>query len=559
RLSALAMASTTDAIVIADARLPDYPIVYANAAFELMTGYRADELMGQNCRLLQGSETSQPEITEIREALGAGRAARVTLRNFRKDGSLFWNQLTLSPVRDEHHVLTHFIGIQTDVTAGKRFEAELLHRATHDALTGLPNQHLLEERLEAALRDADRDGTLVAVGFIGIDRLKRVNHSLGHAGGDALICAVAARLSAAVRARDIVARYGGDEFVIVLRDLEDGQVAEGLMRRLRHILTEPLLIGGVELTPSVSVGLALYPQDATRIVDLIRIADTVMYDVKASGRGNFEFFDGARMQPATDRLEMENALRRAVCTGSLGLAYQPIYDARTGRVSALEALLRWRDPVLGEIGPDQFIPLAEESGLIVPIGEWVLREVCRQHAAWKSSGVPLVTVALNVSVMQLRRRDFAASFKAIVADAGIDPHWIAIEITESIVMDDMEQFFDILSELRAIGVRVSIDDFGTGFSSLKYLKRLSADSLKIDKSFVDDIAHDGNAAAICKAIVTLAHSVNLTVIAEGVETTAQATFLGAIGCDELQGYYFARPSHPEAIALLLVADRVTAA
>jgi diguanylate cyclase (GGDEF)-like protein/PAS domain S-box-containing protein len=559
RLSALAMASTTDSVVIADARLPDYPIVYVNEAFERLTGYAAREVMGRNCRFLHGADCDQRGIEQVRTALSAGTPCRVTLRNYRKDGTQFWNQLTLSPVNDEGGSLTHFVGVQSDVTNSKQNEAELLRRATHDSLTGLPNHELLEERLESALRDADRSGTLVAVAFVDIDRLKRVNDSLGHAGGDTFIGAVASRLSNAVRSLDTVARYGGDEFVIVFRDLADTAAVEVLIARLRHLLGAPLIVENVELEPSASVGIALYPQDATSVAQLIRVADTAMYAAKATERGSFRFFDRTTMRTESDELAMENALRRALATGELKLHYQPIFNALTGRLAALEGLLRWRHPERGIIAPGDFIPLAEESGLIVPIGEWALREVCRQHRAWAARGVPLVPIAMNVSIVQLRRRDFCSTFKRIVREAGVDPRWIVLEITESIVMDNTELFVEMLSELRATGARISIDDFGTGFSSLGYLKRLSADSLKIDKSFVDDITSDRNAAAICQAIVTLAHSVGLIAVAEGVETPEQAAFLCGIGCDELQGFHFAHPGDAAAMEPFLILKRVPAA
>jgi diguanylate cyclase (GGDEF)-like protein/PAS domain S-box-containing protein len=559
RLGALAMAATTDAILIADARAPGFPILYANESFERMTGYTSSEIVGKSCRILQGDDTAQPELEDVRAALRAGLPCRTTLRNYRKDGTLYWNQLTLSPLRDAAGTLTHYVGVQSDVTREKEWEAELLHRATHDTLTGLPTQELLEDRLELALRDAERDGTFVAVAILDIDRLKRVNDSLGHAGGDVLIKALASRLRGAVRARDTVARYGGDEFAIVFRDLENLESAERSIARLHDAVAVLLVVGDIEFTPSASVGVALYPRDGGDVDRLIRVADTAMYAAKAAERGSVRFFDGASMGKGADDLALEGAMKRGLAAGEFALDYQPIYDARTGNITGLEALLRWRRPGRGCVPPGDFIPLAEVSGLIVPIGEWVLREICRQHHAWAALGLPLVPIAVNVSIVQLRRPDFCAMFGSILADAKIEPNWIVLEITESVFMDDVGLFAEQLNALRALGVRVAIDDFGTGFSSLAYLKRLAADDLKIDKSFVDDITRDPSALAIAQAIVTLAHSVGLCAIAEGVESHEQATLLRSIGCDQLQGFYFARPAGAEATARRLRTERAPAA
>lgn len=563
RLSALAMDATVDAIVITDARAPDHPIVYVNASFEELTGYSRAEVIGKNCRFLQGGETAQggdsaqPESAEIREALEAGRATRVTLRNYRKDGELFWNQLTLSPVRDEAGSLTHYVGVQTDITRAKALEADLLHRATHDALTGLPNRQFLEEWLARALEDAARSRSLVAVAFLDVDRLKIVNDSIGHEGGDALLALVANRLNAATRSGDLVARFGGDEFMIVMRDLEQIEEAERSIGEIREALMEPYVLAGIEIIPSASIGIAIYPNDASDVLEIIRAADTAMYAAK-SERGMLRFFDRLQMHLATDRISAESALRRALLSGELALEYQPIFDARSGRIASLEALLRWDDPERGTIAPNNFIPLAEESGLIVPMGVWVLREIARQMRAWERAGATLVPIALNVSIAQLRRHDFVASVRAIVAETGIDPKWLVLEMTESMVMDNAERFFEMLAELRRDGFRISIDDFGTGFSSLSYLKRLSLDSLKIDKSFLSDVVFDPTAAAICRAVVTLAHSVGMTTIAEGVETAEQAAFLRAIGCDELQGFYLGRPARPEVASKLLLVEPASA-
>ena len=423
----------------------------------------------------------------------------------------------------------------------KRYQEELERQANFDALTGLPNRHLLNDRLRQAVF-AQRNVRSVAVVFIDLDHFKVINDSLGHNFGDEVLRHVGERLESAVREGDTVARLGGDEFVLILNDQTREDMIFRTMRRLIARVSEPMQVGGRELHITASAGISLFPQDGPDVQTLLKNADAAMYRAKSQGRNTFQFFTAEMNELANERLSMEQSLRRAIERDELRLLYQPRVNLRTGKVDGCEALVRWQHPDRGLIVPDRFIPLAEETGLIVPIGEWVLRRACEQGARWRAAGHPGLVVSVNLSARQLWVGGFARTVGEVLAETRMAEH-LELELTESMVMHDVENVIATLQALRAIGVRLSVDDFGTGYSSLSYLRRLPIHALKIDGTFVRDISATGGPddGILAKAIISLGHSLHLKVVAEGVEHASQRDFLRRNDCDEMQGYHFAKP------------------
>lgn len=540
-LAQRALEASGNGIVITDCRQPDNPIVYVNPAFERITGYPAREVLGRNCRFLQGGDRNQPATQALNEAVGGRCEAKVVLRNYRKDGRLFWNELLIAPVRNEHGTVTHFVGVQNDITQQKQAEENLLHLATHDSLTGLPNRSLLQDRLAQAIGYANRLKRQVAVLFIDIDRFKTVNDSLGHAAGDLLINTMAWRLRHAVRSVDTVARLGGDEFVVVLTDLTEDFDISQLIAKILAVISQPVPMDGHDLTVTASLGVSLYPRDGADVSNLLKNADTAMYRVKDTGRNGFSFYTQEMNAGAVDRLHLENDLRHAVERGELLVHYQPQVDTESGCIVAAEALLRWQHPRQGLVAPNDFIPLAEETGLIVPIGEWVLRHVCAQLHAWRDAGLPEVRMAINLSPRQFRQPHIVETIVAAVREHGLPPDCLELEITESCLMHNPEETALLLEALSRYGFHLSVDDFGTGYSSLAYLKRFPLHALKIDRSLVCDIETNRDSAAIAAGVIALAHNLNLKVVAEGVERESQMAYLRGHHCDIAQGYLYGRP------------------
>jgi diguanylate cyclase (GGDEF)-like protein len=418
---------------------------------------------------------------------------------------------------------------------------QLRHLATHDPLTGLPNRVLLDDRLHQAIAHADRDMRAFAVLVCDLDRFKLINDSLGHRAGDELLQEVARRLSTVVRTADTVARFGGDEFVLIGTSIADADDAAGLAQRVMDVLQAPVRIAAIDIHTSPSIGIAMYPDDGTTTQALLARADAAMYSAKQNGRGNFRRYSPGMHAGTEDRVQLESDLHHAVTSKQFALYYQPKVDTRTGEVRSAEALIRWLHPTRGVVSPADFIPLAEECGLIGTIGAWVIREACRQARAWQNEGVPPLRVSVNLSASQFRDSGLVDNIRTALGDAGLDARFLEVELTESAVMSDPEQSIAILEQLSAMGVLVSVDDFGTGYSSMSYLRRFPIDKLKIDRVFIDEIVSRPEDASIVRAIVSLAHSLRLKVVAEGVETSAQLDFLKLTGCDEYQGYHFSRP------------------
>lgn len=558
RLRDRAIESSVSAICITDNLAPDNPIVYVNPAFERITGYSSQEVLGRNPRLLQGSDIAQPELLSVRAALHDARPCHVVLRNYRKDGSMYWSELNISPVRNDAGTVTHYIGVHSDITDAKTHQDELARQANHDSLTGLPNRNLLWDRIDGACARTQRYGEFAAVAFLDLDNFKLVNDSLGHTLGDHLLRAVAKRLESSLRASDTVARLGGDEFVLVLSDQNSEQLVSGELQRIVDLFSQPFSVDGKDVFITASVGVALYPQDAKDAEALMKSAELAMYRVKDSGRNAYQLYTAEMQTRVSERIALEGMLRRALERGEFSLHYQPQVDLRTNRIFGCEALLRWNQPDLGMIGPAKFIPLAEETGLIVPIGEWIVRTACLQNKAWQNAGLPAITVAVNISARQFREKGLLQVVANILAESGLDPAQLEIEVTESVIMHDAQHVIATLQAFRDMGVLLSVDDFGTGYSSLSYLKRFPVDRLKIDQSFVRDVITDADDAAIAQAVITLGHTMNLRVIAEGVETREQLAFLRANQCDEMQGYFFGKPMPAHELGKLLESGRTLA-
>jgi diguanylate cyclase (GGDEF)-like protein/PAS domain S-box-containing protein len=551
RLRERAIESSTSSIVVSEAR-EGSPTVYVNPAFEHTTGYSLADMQGKSPSLLYGTDLNQHGVAEIRNAIREQRDGHAVVRCYRKDGTMFWNDVTLSPVRDDEGKVTHFVSIQHDITAMKAYESELHHQATHDALTGLPNRVLLQDRLLQTIQHAARKGHELWLVSMDLDRFKFTNSRLGHKGGDRLLQVVAARLRAAVRPLDTVARLGGDEFALLLL-AEQGSNAPRAdqLQRVLDKLAEPLVLDGVELFMSCSAGIAVYPADSDDPHVLAERADIAMYRAKEMGGSNYQFYTAAMNERLGERLRIESALRTALERREFELHYQPQVDTASGRIVGMEALIRWRHPEMGMVAPNRFIPLAEETGLILPVGAWVLRTACQQLRTWQRDGRGHLRMAVNVSARQMAEPDFVQSVAAVLAETGLKPHCLELELTESTVMNDVEHAITVMRQLKKLGVKLAIDDFGTGYSSLAHLKRFEIDVLKIDQTFVRDLTVDPDDAAIVITIIALASNLDLEVISEGVETEEQISFLRQHGCQQMQGYYFSRPVPPSAFITVL--------
>ncbi len=546
-----AIEASPNAILITSAEPPNYPIEYVNPAFERMTGYASQEVIGRSMRLLVGTDTKQPAIAEFKSATIEQRPCHAALRSYRKDGSMFWSDLYTSPVRDADGKVTHFVVSQYDITDMKRYEAELEIQANQDTVTGLANRNLLRDRLNQALAYATRYAHPVWVIHLDLDRFKFINDTLGLSAGDQLLKQVAGRLLTCVRETDTVARLAADEFVLVLPERTNESIAIHIIQRIMEAIAQPITIEGHEFFITCSVGMAVYPTDGEDSETLMKHADIAMYRAKETGRNNSQFYTPVMNERALERLRLEGDLRMALDHKQFELHYQPQVDLQTGKIYGMEALIRWQHPAFGMVPPIRFIGLAEETGLIVPIGAWVIRTACMQLKSWQDAGLGDLRVAVNLSPRQFAQQDLVESIANVLKACDLPPRCLEIELTESMIMTDIERAIGILHNLTALGVHISIDDFGTGYSSLAYLKRLPIDVLKIDQSFVRDITVDPDDAAIVATIVSLAHSLRLQVIAEGVETVEQLQFLQRHHCDAMQGYYFSRPVPADQFEVLL--------
>ena len=538
RQAAAVFEHSAEGVMITDA---DLKIVRVNPAFTATTGYSPEEVLGQSPNLLQSGRHDREFYQEMWARLQRMDHWRGEVWNRRKDGAIYPELLTISVVRDDQGRLINYLGVSSDISDIRHAQEELDFLAHHDPLTGLPNRQLFNELLQHAIQAAEREERRFALLFLDLDRFKNVNDTLGHPVGDRLLVEVAQRLRAEMRGIDTVSRIGGDEFILLLDHLGDPQEAAMAAQRLIERLSLPFEILGNTLYSGASIGIAVYPVDGRDAAVLQRNADSALYQAKDEGRGTYRFFDKALAEAASERVALETLLRQAMDHDQLELHYQPQVDLASGEVVGVEALARWNSPSLGAISPARFIPLAEETGLIVPLGEWALRTACRQMRRWLDEGLAPDYVAVNVSAVQLSRGDLPSTVRAVLTECALEASHLELEMTESFVMADPEAAARVLRELKALGIRLSIDDFGTGYSSLSYLKRLPVDRLKVDQSFVRDMLTDTNDEAIVRAVIALGHSLGLNVLAEGVETVEHAERLRKLGCDSAQGWHFGRP------------------
>lgn len=539
RIASEVLRSMGEAVAVVDL---NFTFVSVNAAFSRITGYDESEVRGRASTLLDSTQHSDAFYRHTREALVAQGHWAGEMWQRRKDGDEFLGWLEISEVRDGDAQRSHFVAVVSDITDKKRVEQELRYLANYDTLTGLPNRALLSERLARAIVRARRQDTRVAVLFLDLDRFKDINDSLGHAVGDRILKAVAARLLASARGTDTVARLSGDEFTVVLEDIRDVAAVTEIAKAIIAAFAVPLDVDDRhDVTISPSIGISLYPDHGLVPTDLLKYADTAMYQAKSSGRNTFTFYTEAMDAAARRRAVMAASLRKALERGEFRLLFQPRLSLLDGNITGVEALLRWHNPELGEVVPTVFIPLAEETGQIVPIGEWVLRESLMALKRWRHSGLLDVSMAVNVSVLQILRSDLPELLSRLLREIGVPADRVELEITESMVMANAEQTNNALNALRRMGASIAIDDFGTGYSSLVYLKRLPIDTLKIDKEFVGDLTRDPDDEAITATVISMAHSLGLNVIAEGVETQQQMDYLREHGCDEIQGYWLSPP------------------
>lgn len=548
QLAAKVFESTLEGVTIVDA---DGKILTVNSAFTDITGYSEEDVIGKNPNILKSGLHDDLFYKDMWASINKKGDWRGEIWNKRKNGEIFPVWLAINTLRDEHGQLTNYVGVFGDISVIKTTEQRLEHLAHHDPLTNLPNRLLFQLRLEHAIKQASRNHANLALLFIDLDHFKEVNDSLGHAVGDKLLQSAATLLLDVVRQDDTVARLGGDEFLVLMERIDEPQDAAIVAVKLIEKLQKPFVIDGHELFVTGSIGISIYPEQGEDVDTLIKNADAAMYRTKELGRNGFQFFSDSLTEIAQARQVLQTSLRHALERNEFRLHYQPQVALGSYQIVGMEALIRWDHPETGMVPPNQFIPFAEETGLIEPIGQWVLLEACRQAVTWQASGLPPVMMSINLSAIQLEQTDIVSLVADTLAETGLDPKYLELEITESLLMKHAEQTIGTLKALKALGVTIAIDDFGTGYSSLSYLKRFPVDKLKIDRVFICDLPEDQDDIAITRAIIALGRSLHLTLIAEGVEEPAQYQFLLDEGCDQLQGYLYSPPVPAKDMEILL--------
>jgi len=550
--ASIAFDTAAEGIMICDA---ENRITGINKGFTEITGYSEGEVLGLSPAILNAGIHSPEFFASMWASLEQTGRWRGEIRNRRKNGEIYPEWLTITVVKNEENQISHYVAVFADISEIKHSQQRLYELVNHDPLTGLPNRRLLNELLEHATKRAERENTKIALLFVDLDRFKNINDTLGHQVGDKLLKQAALRLSAAVRDSDTIARLGGDEFVVMMEFMGDIQDPATVAKKIIASIQDEFVIDNYELFIGASIGISIYPEDGRTADDLIKAADIAMYQVKNEGKNDYRFYASQLSDHARERLTLDTLLRRALERQQLEVYYQPQVSLETGSIIAAEALLRWNHPELGVVAPDKFIPLAEETGLIVQMGEWVLREAANHAMCLSQLDLPLQWIAVNVSGVQIHRSNFVDTVYGVLVETGCDPAMLELEITESAIMRNVEYVIDVCKQLKTMGVRLALDDFGTGYSSLSYLKKFPLDKLKIDQSFVHDLPEDAEDAAIASAIIALGHNLGLGIIAEGVERIEQRDFLYARGCNEAQGYLYGRPVSFEELVTLLKASR----
>lgn len=520
-------------------------IEFANQKFTQLTGYDAETIIGKHPGVLSEEAHAHRENRQLWQSIRL-QVQRVgvwqgEINSVRRNGERFWEQLIVTPIKNSKGEATGYLILGEDISIRKRYEQQLLRQANYDILTGLPNRMLALDRLKLALAQARRESSLVGVMFLDLDNFKHINDTLGHDAGDNLLIEAARRISSCLRGTSTVARLGGDEFLVILPGLTGPDATSQVAERILKTFAPPYLLNGQEVFVTTSIGIAIFPNDSDNSGTLLQHADAAMYQAKHKGKSAYAHFAPEMTEVSHERLQMESLMRRALEQQEFELYYQPIVQTDSGELCSAEALLRWNSPGLGMVMPDRFIPLAEETGLITPIGEWVLHEACLAAMRWKETTGTSIGISVNVSPRQFRDPGFIYTVMNALETSGLEPQQLELEITERLILDNTIETADILRQLDQSGIRLSVDDFGTGYSALSYLKSYPFDTLKIDKSFIQDVMKEQDDAALVKAIINMAHSLGLRVIAEGVEEEAQTHFLQMEGCDYSQGYFYSRP------------------
>ncbi|MGQ3891328.1 EAL domain-containing protein [Legionella sp. CNM-4043-24] len=545
RIRERAIEASTHGVAIIDISKSDLPIVYINKAFERITGLSETEAIGQGLAILQGNKRDNVNHKRITLAIREMREETVELESYRQNGEVYWCEMSVAPVSDSFGKFRHYVCLVNDITQRREMEQQLLRQATHDSLTELPNRVLLMDRVEQAILQAKKKGSLLAFLFLDIDRFKMTNDTLGHSVGDKLLQAVSNRLLVATEDFDTVARLGGDEFVVLLQDVVSEAQAEKKAEELLRVIEKPFQVGPHSLKITGSIGLSFYPKDGADYETLMKNADVSMYHAKDNGRNTYRVFNEEMNARAINRMQLDTALRDALKKQEFYLVYQPLMNLKTNRVYGFEALIRWNSHLLGQVSPVDFIGMAEENGLIVEIGTWVLEEACNELKRWHKQGFDDLTMAVNISGRQFRQTQLADVVGEVLKKTDLSAHFLELELTESLLVDDIENAVQTMHELKKMGVRLVIDDFGTGYSSLSYLKQFPVDKLKIDRSFISELANPGDDAPIARAIINLGHSLKLDVLAEGIETDLQRDYMIKHGCDFAQGYFYKPPRKPD--------------
>ncbi|MGG6309479.1 putative bifunctional diguanylate cyclase/phosphodiesterase [Paenibacillus macerans] len=541
-------------MAITDPRLEDNPLVYVNQGFENITGYRREEVLMRNCCFLQGKETNKEHLGVIRQAMKENRAATVTIKNYKKDGSAFWNQFIISPILDAEGKPLYFIGLQFDVTEEVEehwASTERIRQLSHfDPVTGLLNMSRFRELVRAELIEAEAGKKMAAVLLVNLNRFRYINESYGEGIGNELLRQVADLLLSSLPEGTLVCRNFADEFIILVSGISDPLFIHTLALDLSEALKEPYLLGGETVQVGFGMGISLYPDDGPDVPQLLRHAELAMKEAKKEALDGPSYFDYYLMDQLLERITLEKKMTRALAAGQFELHYQPKIDSAAATLTGFEALIRWNEPFLGYIPPNTFIPIAEENGFIIELGEWVLREACRMNKQWQEAGLPQLPISVNVSAVQFRHPQFLRTVESVLAETGLAPQFLELEVTETLLNNPL-LIKETLIALQKRGISLSVDDFGTGYSSIQYLKSLPLQVLKIDRTFIQETPSSERDNSLLRSIIQLGKSLGMTVLAEGVETKAQFDFLQQNGCDQIQGYYYSRPLNAEAMTHLL--------